>query len=111
MKGNSILSKRTRTEQQQRYVNVPPSKKRLEIPPTCNDLVIGKPPSYMKNKEIAIEDMVQKLDVRLTEAELGMLRQKLDRNKNGIVSKAELAYAGHKARDERSARELCLSVV
>jgi uncharacterized membrane protein YeiH len=65
----------------------------------------------MQNKPVSIEEMVDKLGVRLTEAELDMLRNKLDRNKNGIVSKAELAYAGHKARDERSARELCLSVV
>ncbi|KAL3923648.1 MAG: hypothetical protein SGILL_001533 [Bacillariaceae sp.] len=65
----------------------------------------------MQNKKVSIEEMIDKLEVRLTEAELQMLRNKLDRNNNGIVSKAELAYAGHKARDERSARELCLSVV
>jgi hypothetical protein len=55
--------------------------------------------------------MVINLDVRLTTEELALLHNKLDRNCNSVVSKAELAYAGHKARDERSARELCLSVI
>jgi uncharacterized membrane protein YeiH len=64
-----------------------------------------------QSTNISIEEMVTKLDVRLTTEELTLLRNKLDRNHNGVVSKAELAYAGHKARDERSARELCLSVV
>lgn len=64
---------------------------------------------YLKNVEIA--KMVDKLGVRLTDTELRLLEKQLDRNGDGFVSKAELAYAGHKARTERSARELALSVV
>jgi uncharacterized membrane protein YeiH len=64
---------------------------------------------YLKNVEIA--RMVEKLDVRLTDTELRLLQKYLDRNGDGFVSKAELAYAGHKARMDRSARELALSVV
>jgi uncharacterized membrane protein YeiH len=70
------------------------------------------PSSYLKaNAQVSIGEMVETMGLQLTDAELVMLRDKLDRNRNGIVSKAELAYAGHVARDERTARELCLSVV
>lgn len=102
-------------QQHRRLVNLPPpsSKDKSKDSEFSKDVLSNPPkqPSYMQTKEISIDEMVVALDVRLTEAELEMLRAKLDRNQNGIVSKAELAYAGHKARDERSARELCLSVV
>ncbi|KAG7356410.1 UPF0126 domain containing protein [Nitzschia inconspicua] len=93
---------------QRRHVNLPPSNNNNS---SASISMPSKQSSYMKAKSVSIEEMVAKLDVRLTQAELEMLRKKLDRNHNGVVSKAELAYAGHKARDERSARELCLSVV
>jgi hypothetical protein len=51
-----------------------------------------------------IAKMVKKLDTMLTEAEVDMLRKKLE-------TKPELASAGHKAIDEQSAREIDLSVV
>jgi uncharacterized membrane protein YeiH len=94
---------------QQGNVNLPLSSSAKRFATATS--ISSKIPSQMRPKSINIEEMVKKLDVRLTKAEVDMLRKKLDRNRNGVVSQTELSYAGHKARDERSVRELCLSVV
>lgn len=55
--------------------------------------------------------IVQQHDVRLTEAEFQRLRQVVDANRDGIVSRSELRLAGQRAVEERAAREVCLSVI
>jgi uncharacterized membrane protein YeiH len=58
-----------------------------------------------------MEKIAESMGIRLTETELALLRKNLDRDGDGLVSRAELSYAGRKALQERSARELCLSVI
>jgi uncharacterized membrane protein YeiH len=60
---------------------------------------------------LEIEKIAESMGIRLTKTELALLRKNLDRDGDGFVSRAELSYAGRKALQERSARELCLSVI
>jgi len=49
--------------------------------------------------------------VRLTDAEFARLRQKIDLDKDGQITRQELTRASLAALEYRSARELCLSVI
>ena len=60
---------------------------------------------------VDIELITKRLGVRLTETEFSMLREMVDVNKDGLVSRTELTSAGRQALDDHSAREVCLSVV
>ena len=100
----SILRKvpqQHRRHSQRRFVTLPP-KNQLKDPNLKH---------IEKTEDFEIEQLVDKVDVRLTDAELRLLKKRLDRNGDGYISNAELAYAGHKARMERTARELALDVV
>lgn len=55
--------------------------------------------------------MASKLDVRLTQAELAVLRKQLDRNGDGYVSANELRVACNAAIEERTAREIALGAI
>jgi uncharacterized membrane protein YeiH len=68
-------------------------------------------PLFDESKSVEVETIADRLGVRLTQTELTLLRQKLDRDGDGLVSQAELSYAGRKALSERSARELCRSTI
>ena len=60
---------------------------------------------------IDIEQITKRLGVRLTENEFSVLRELVDVDKDGLVSRTELTSAGRQALDDHSAREVCLSVV
>ena len=60
---------------------------------------------------VDMNSLVEKHGVRLTEAEFARLRQVVDANRDGLVSRAELAMAGKRALEDRATREVCLSVI
>lgn len=64
-----------------------------------------------ENQIVDIERITKRLGVRLTENEYALLKQQVDANGDGMVSKWELASAGRVALQNRSAREVCLSVI
>ena len=55
--------------------------------------------------------LVHQHGVRLTDAEFTRLRTVVDANRDGLVSRAELARAGKQAVEHRATREVCLSVI
>ena len=64
-----------------------------------------------RHQIVDIELITKRLGVRLTETEFSVLREMVDVDKDGLVSRMELTSAGRQALDDQSAREVCLSVV
>jgi uncharacterized membrane protein YeiH len=64
-----------------------------------------------RHQIVDIDQITKRLGVRLTQTEFEMLQHKVDANGDGQVSLWELTSAGHKALSDRSAREVCLSVI
>ena len=60
---------------------------------------------------VDIAAMTKRLGVRLSKDELKLLRQKLDANADGAITKDEIRLAGWKALEDRWTREISLSVI
>ena len=60
---------------------------------------------------VEMSSIVERQGVRLTDAEFVRLREIVDANRDGLVSRSELTTAGRRAVEERAVREVCLSVI
>ncbi|CAB9499244.1 Membrane [Seminavis robusta] len=70
-----------------------------------------KTSSSSSSKRVEIDELSSKHGVRLTQTEQRMLRQQLDSNGDGIITRRELQKAGRKALESQWERELCLQVI
>lgn len=64
-----------------------------------------------KRNTIDVADMASRLGVHLSKDELSLLRKKLDKNKDGVVTRSELYAAGQTKLEDRWVRELFLRAI
>jgi uncharacterized membrane protein YeiH len=76
--------------------------RRVHLPPTGGS---------SKEQIVDIGNITKRLGVRLTKEEFDFLKQKVDGNGDGLVSKWELTKAGRTSLQNRSAREVCMDAI